>query len=270
MHPCPRISVEGLLDSIATVNTQLYGQLLSQERPDDELWDIRRAYDLTSVLYSAAYQADGRPFTAHVVSVASILALIGMPSNIVAAGLIHNVYGNGDFGDGRHSGITIERRRRVRDAVGEDIERCVHRFSELRLVDDLQAVRQQMGALSDRDRMILAIELADILDKYADLSLLYFGSCDWVTCFVDAHEQELIDIGHELGQPVLADALKQAIARVRTSQVPTALRSTPERKYLYTLVPPSLMVRSTHTWTKAVKDSAPWQFARRVIRKTPA
>ncbi len=103
MQQFTAVSAQGLIDSIAMVNTRLYGQLLAQGRSDDDLWAIRRAYDLTSVLYSGAYQADGRPFTAHVVSVASILALIGMPSTIVAAGLIHNVYGNGDFGDGRYS-----------------------------------------------------------------------------------------------------------------------------------------------------------------------
>src|SRR5262249_13311492 len=101
---------ERLLDSLAMVNTRLYCQLLEQKRPEEELWAVRRAYDLTSVLYSGAYQADGRPFTAHVVSVASILALLGMPSDIVATGPIHNVYGNGNFGDGLYSGATRQRR----------------------------------------------------------------------------------------------------------------------------------------------------------------
>lgn len=268
MQQFAAISAQGLIDSIATVNTRLYGQLLAQGRPDEDLWAIRRTYDLTSVLYSGAYQADGRPFTAHVVSVASILALIGMPSNIVAAGLIHNVYGNGDFGDGRYSGVTPQRRQRVRDAVGDDIESCVHRFGELRLTGDVQAVRAQIGSMSERDRMILAIELADLLDKYADLSVLYFGNGDWVTRFVDAHEHELIDIGYALGQPVLADALTHAIARVRSRQVPPALRSSPERRYMSTIVPLSCIVRPKLTWTKAIKQSVPWQFARRAIRGT--
>jgi hypothetical protein len=266
MQQFSAISPQLLIDSIATVNTRLYGQLLDQGRPDEELLVIRRAYDLTSALYSGAYQADGRRFTAHVVSVASILTLIGMPSNIVAAGLIHNVYGNGDFGDGRYSGATPRRRQRVRDVVGDDIEGCVHRFRELRLTGDLSVVKEQIGSMSGRDRMILAIELADFLDKYADLSVLYFGSGEWVTKFVDAHERELIDIGYALGQPVLADALGQAIARVRSRQLPAALRSGSDRKYLYTVVPASLIERPKLRWTRAIKQSPPWRFARRMIR----
>ena len=270
MQRIAAISAQDLIDSIATVNTRLYGQLLAQGRSDEELWGIRRAYDLTSVLYSGAYQADGRPFTAHVVSVASTLALIGMPSTIVAAGLIHNVYGNGDFGDGLHSSATPQRRARVRDAVGDDIESCVHRFRQLRLTGDLQPMKAKIASLSERDRMILAIELADFLDKYADLSVLYFGDGDWVTTYVDAHERELIDIGVALGQPVLAEALSLAIARVRSCQVPPALRSSAERKYLGMIVPPSCVVRPRLRWTGAVKGSAPWRFARRMIRGAPA
>jgi hypothetical protein len=270
MQQFAAVSAQGLIDSIAMVNTRLYGQLLAQGRSDDDLWAIRRAYDLTSVLYSGAYQADGRPFTAHAVSVASILALIGMPSNIVAAALIHNVYGNGDFGDGRYSGVTPQRRQRVRDAVGDDIESCVHRFSELRLTGDLQVVKSRIGWMSERDRMILAIELADLLDKFVDLSVLYFGNADWVTQFVDAHEYELINIGYALGQPVLADALTHAIAQVRSRQVPAALRQSPERRYVSTIIPLSCIERPELTWTKAIKQSVPWRFARRVIRGTPA
>ena len=259
-------SAQQLIDSIATVNTRLFAQLLEQGRPEAELQSIRQAYELTAELYSAAYQADGRPFTAHVVSVASILALIGMPSNIVAAGLVHNVYGNGDFGDGRHSGVTPERRRRVREAVGDDVEDCVHRFRELRLTDDLAPLKARIGSLSERDRMIVAIEFADLLDKYADLSVLYFGDGRWVTRYVDANESDLLEIGYALNQPVLTDALRCSIARVRSHSVPDALRSPADRKYLYTVVPPSLTERPRLKWQRVVKRSAPWRLVRRVIR----
>ncbi len=257
-----------ILASIAAVNTRLYGQLIAQGRMQHELADIRRAYELTCTLYAGAFQADGRPFVAHTVSVASILAIVGLPSNIVAAGLLHNVYGNGDFGDGRFACATPSRRLRVRNAVGSEIESCVHRFSELRLVHRLPTIKANVATMSDRDRMILSIDLADILEKYADLGVLYFGDSRWVTRFVDAHEPDLVSLAHQVDQPVLAEALSLAISRVRSGHVPPELVSSPEHAYLYTIVPPSCMERPRLTWTRALKQTALWQFARRVVRRS--
>lgn len=111
-----------LLASIARTNLQLYNQLYDQNRPNAELALIRRAYDLAAQLYSASFQADGKPFVIHVVSVASTLALLGLPSEVVAAALLHNVYNNGDFGDGRRRNADPHRRRRVAAAVDERVE----------------------------------------------------------------------------------------------------------------------------------------------------
>jgi len=254
------------LESIATVNTRLYGQLILQGRPAHELADIRHAYELTCALYSGAFQADGRPFIAHTVAVASILAIVGLPSNIIATGLIHNVYGNGDFGDGRFNCATPQRRERVRRAVGCEIESSVHRFSELRLSRRFPEIRANIGTMIEGDRLLLTIELADILEKYADLGVLFFGDSRWITRFVDAHEQDLLELAHLLNQPVLAEALSLAISRVRSSQVPTELASSPEHAYLYRLIPGSWMERPRITWTRALKQTTFWQFARRIVR----
>lgn len=260
------VSAQGLIDAIASVNTRLYAQLLGQGRAERELRDVRGAYELACEVYSGAYQADGRPFVAHVVSVASIVALLGMPSDIVAAALLHNVYGNADFGDGLWSCATDERRRRVRRAVGVRIEACVHRFSELRLANNVSAIKARLPQLDPHDRMLLAIELADALDKYADLSVLFFGDGAWVTRFVDANEQDLMDIGYAIEQPMLAGALQLAIARVRASSIPHSVRSAPDRKYLYTIVAPSQIIRPRLKWASVIKQSWPWQLARRMVR----
>jgi guanosine-3',5'-bis(diphosphate) 3'-pyrophosphohydrolase len=259
-----------LIDSIATVNTQLYGQLVRQPRPDAELWQVRRAYDLAVSLYAAIHQADGRPFSAHVVSAASVLTLLGASTTLVATALIHNVYGNADFGDGLHAAATPARREHVRHAVGAEIEAWVYRFRELRLTDDVASVKRNLGALDARDRQLLLLELADLMDKYADLSVLYFGDGRWVTDFVDANESHLIEIGHALGQPVLAEALRIAFATVRASRVPDAFRAPADRKYLYTIVPGSCrVVTPTPTLERRIKNSAPWRFARRLVRGAP-
>ena len=106
--------------SIAQTNLQLYNQMLVQGRSIEELARAKSAYDLACLIYSAHYQADGKPFVAHTVGVASILCHLGLPSEVIAFGLVHNIYGNGDFGDGRQHRSTPARRRRVREAVGPE------------------------------------------------------------------------------------------------------------------------------------------------------
>ena len=99
---------------VAQTNLQLYNQLRARGWSPAELGLLHRAYELTVSLYSGYFQNDGKPFVAHTVGVASILGHLERPAELVAAGLLHNVYTNGDFGDGRvYSARTARRRPRA-------------------------------------------------------------------------------------------------------------------------------------------------------------
>lgn len=89
-----------MMEPIAQTNLQLYNQLRREGRPAGDLALIRRCYERSVELYSGAFQGDGKPFVAHTVGVASIMGQLGVPSVVVGAACIHNVYGNGNFGDG--------------------------------------------------------------------------------------------------------------------------------------------------------------------------
>jgi hypothetical protein len=117
--------------------------------------------------------------------------------------------------------------------------------------------------------MLLVVDLADIVEKYADLGVLYFGDGEWATSFVDAHEVALIELSTALGQPLLADALAVAIARVRAGQVPAVLRSERSHKYLYPIVPLSCRQTMRDRWVVRLKRSAAWHWARAVVRGAP-
>ena len=58
--------------------------MLAQGRSIEELAQAKRAYDLASLIYSAHYQADGKPFVAHTIGIASILCHLGMPIDVIA------------------------------------------------------------------------------------------------------------------------------------------------------------------------------------------
>lgn len=232
------------MQPIARTNVQLYNQLRSAGRPPQELALIRRSYDLAVTLYSGCFQADGSPFVCHIVGVASIVAQLDLPGEAVAAACIHNVYGNGDFGDGRHNAVTPWRRNIVRDAVGAEVETYVHRFRETRSIQrTARAIPHldNLDTLDARDRYVVVIELADILEKYTDGGLLYYGDYAWVTGFVAEQRDTLTQLASRLGYPQLATALDRAFESVTSEPAPEELRT--KRKHLALVMPLSCRLR---------------------------
>src|SRR5436190_16505729 len=164
---------------IAQTNIQLYNQLRERGFALDDLLLVHRAYEFLITLYPAHYQADGKPFVAHGVGVASIVAELDQPGQLVAFGLLHNIYGNADFGDGADGGATPFRRELVREAVGAEIEALLVRFPELRIrPGNVEEIRQGLSELDESGRRLLLVDLADYLEKYVDLGVLYFGAND--------------------------------------------------------------------------------------------
>lgn len=244
MHVDPRCSpapseadARELISSIARSNVQLYNQLQAQDRPSAELQQVRSAYDLAARLYSGAYQADGKPFLLHLVSVASTLALLHLSSEVVAAALIHNVYNNGDFGDGHRRRCDGRRRQIVRDAVGDRVEALVYRFAELRLQRRLDELLRTASDLSQDDHDLVTMDLADVLEKHLDCGVLYFGDNDWVLRFSSARLPELEALARAVDQPLLGEALRIAVGEATATTIDPVLRSPAQHRYLRFVFP---------------------------------
>jgi (p)ppGpp synthase/HD superfamily hydrolase len=220
---------------IAQTNLQLYNELREAGRSLDELTLVHRAYELLARLYAGYYQADEKPFVAHGVGTASILASLDQPAEIVAVGMLHNVYGNGDFGDGLGRRITPFRRRVVREAMGERIEALLYRFGSLRIgADTVVEMKRTLPERSDVEKGLLLVDLADHLEKYADLGILYFGDAGWIFEMTELLGPDLIDIAHQLGQPRMAEMLSRAFeeASSKIGEVPEELRASDGRQHL--------------------------------------
>src|SRR3954451_10344061 len=112
----------------AQTNLQLYAQLREAGADDTDLALVRQGYDLAMHLCPASFRGSGKPLLAHLVGTASILAAMDQSARVVTAGLLHAVYVFGDFGDAR-GGVTDERRARVRQAVGRDVEDLIARYT---------------------------------------------------------------------------------------------------------------------------------------------
>ena len=231
---------------IAQTNLQLLNQLRERGLPIDELVEVRRAYEFLTTLYAGHYQADGKPFVAHGVGVASLLASLDQPAEMIRVGLLHNIYGNADFGDGLEYGVTPARRKLVREAVGSGLEELLIRFRELRpQMQTIADVRRELPRWDESDRRLVLVELADHLEKYVDLGVLYFGENDWIVGRTDSAGADLLAIAEELGEPGLAAMLSKAFdeAAAHAEGFPAELRPTAGRRYLGLVMPRSCETR---------------------------
>ncbi len=207
---------------------------------------MHRSYELLVTLYPGYYQADGKPFVAHGVGVASILATLGQPADFVALGLLHGVYGNADFGDGTDGGATPFRRSVVREAVGSELERLVLRFSQTRLhPETIQRDRRALKDLGEVDRRLQLVAVADHLEKYIDLGVLYFGDDADIVAWTERIGSDLVEIARELGEPRLAEMVSTAFAEAEAEaeRVPAELRASDAARQLKLVVPRSCRAR---------------------------
>lgn len=190
----------------AQTNIQLFNQLQREGYSKVELGLIRDAYELARQLYSGFFILSGRTQIAHVVGTASILGSLHAPAEAVAAGLIHNVYENGDFGDGR-GGFSDARRQQICQVVGIEVEEYVYRFpSAKRAVKSscrrphpqtLSAICGKADTLDPMDRQVLLLVLADRLDHRRNLE------------YMKQNDHFRGEIAEQLGFPGLAAELKQ-------------------------------------------------------------
>jgi len=251
----------------AQTNVQLYNELREQGRGPEAFALARRCYDFSSIAYSGHYQADGKPFVCHCVGVASIVAALGLPDEFVGAALLHNVYGNGDFGDDQAHVVTPRRRQRLTEAVGEPVARLAERFRRFRVSPaTLSALEEGLPGLDETDRNLLTLDLTDHLEKHLDLGVLYYGDGSWVTEVSHAHGPRLIALAARLGRPELADMLAEAFAEVRrAADVPDPLRGQSGQRYLQVVVPPSWRRRMAPELTRRFRARAA-SLRRRIAR----
>lgn len=233
----------------AQTNLQLYRQLRGGGFAGPELGVVHAAYELAARLFAGRFQASGKVFLAHVVGVASILATLRSSAAIVAAGLLHDVYRSGDFGDGR-TGASDARRESVRQAVGAEVERYVHRFACLPWTPDtMLAARDEPGRFDSVDQAVLAMRLADLLEHHLDLGVLHYADAEARCARVRRDGRLMIELAGTLGFPALATELGRVFEETVSVEIPPELRDTSGRTRAFVIAPRSYRRR----WTAALR-----------------
>jgi (p)ppGpp synthase/HD superfamily hydrolase len=224
----------------AQTNLQLYAQLAERGFAGSDLAALRRAYDLATSLFAGVYRASGKPFVAHLVGTASLLAAQGAPARLVTAGLLHSAYSHGDFGDGPR-GRTRRRAARLAAAVGEEVEGLIARYEAFPWkTSDANPRSGWPASLGPLDRDVLTMRLANELEELLDFDILYSEDAEarreeavrelptWIRWAIglsaDGIARELEEIRTRLGAHRPPDALRTG--RVRAYRPPRLLPQT--------------------------------------------
>jgi len=241
----------------AQTNLQLFNQLRYQGYSIAELSVVQLAYDLAERLFTGYFLASGRTQIAHVVGTASILASLRVPAEVVAAGLIHNVYHNGDFGDGRRD-ISDARRRQIGGVVGTTVEQYVARFSPVR--SSLSKWLRTHSASAESG----GIDLFDAIDRHV-LLIVLTEQLEHRRNFEHAGRLHAIeaDIAEQLGFPSLADELRTT----STSSEFLAKLATEGTNRSQLIAPRSYWRRPTVVFRQEVSRAR--KLVGRFIRRTP-
>jgi hypothetical protein len=227
----------------AQTNLQLYDQLCRDGYSDRDISLVRCAYDLAMRLFTCLMLPSGKLFIDHLVGTASVLAALRAPIEVVAAGLIHAAYFNGDFGTIR-TGVTDAKRKEIRNKLGANLEVYVARYHAMSWDSKtIPAIRDGVGDLDRIGRYVLLIRLANELEHRLDFADVYADNAEWFRAYKERYLPMIIDMANGLGFPALAAELAEAFNEAASGEIPPEARSRSGEPRSYLVAPESYCKR---------------------------
>src|SRR5690349_4013312 len=142
-------------------------KLVSQNRPNDDLEIIRRAYEFSLQHHEGQSRASGEPYLVHPLEVALVLAEMKLDSTAIAAGLLHDAVEDTDVTN-----------KQIVEKFGDSVAHIVDGVTKIAKInlasrEERQAenVRKMVLAMTDDIRVVL-IKLADRLHNMRTLEHL--------------------------------------------------------------------------------------------------
>jgi hypothetical protein len=222
----------------AHTSLQLLQQLNRDGYVGEGLQLVLRALALASELFACRFQYSGEPFMVHVIGAASVLSSLRAPPDLVAAALLHNAYGNGDFGDAR-GGAADWKRDVVRRAVGGEVEQYVYGFwRSLRWPGEtIPRLALALDSLDSRDRAILLLRLTDLAEHHRDLGQVFGGRQRQARDMIEHLGPVWLRLAQVLAGPVFATELKRLFEATESAQLPDELCGLTGRSGSFQLLP---------------------------------
>jgi hypothetical protein len=200
---------------IAQTIVQLLDQLDTIGYEPEALLKVRDAYMVAAQLFAESFRGSGRPFLAHLVGTASILAAYGANPALIAASLHHASYAHGRFPE-EIRGVAAMRRW-LRRRVGDMVEGLVLAYSTL----DPQAVEpDRLDDMPIAAAQAVLIRMANAIeDRQGDHN--YFDSSAWLSESNDLVQRSMpvfAAVADRLGYGAMTAILQDACARAKTDR----------------------------------------------------
>src|SRR6267378_3785439 len=140
---------------------------LKKNRPSDDPWLVRRAYEIAAERHRDQLRRSGDPYLTHLLEVAHILADMRMDSTTLSAALLHDVIEDTEFPVSR-----------IQERFGEETARLVEGVTKISRLDLLapearqaENVRKMLLAMV-HDVRVVVVKLADRLHNMRTLEFL--------------------------------------------------------------------------------------------------
>lgn len=220
----------------AQSNIQLFNQLIANNYSEKELACVLNAYKLVMNLFTGIFRSSGKTFIAHLVGTASVLVELKASVEVVNAGLLHAAYASGEFGNGTR-GVTQAKRAQLRNAVGQKVEEYIYTYTLWPEEDKVTtSATDYVNALTSLEKDVLLIRLANHLEEYLDLGMLYSGH-GRQNKYIKDESYISVELAQVLGFPNLAAELKIVFDRAFSTTLPLALANITGHNGSYLLPP---------------------------------
>ena len=207
----------------AQTKVQLFNELLAYGYDKEQLRLVLRAFELGVQLFACRFQACGKPYLAHGIGTASILAWLRARVELVAAGIIHNVYAQGNFAF-FGAGNIRSKRKMILKSLGDEVEQYLCQFRSFAIAPKtIRHLYDRFDQYCSMERRVLLLSLVETLEKFQDLEVLYYNDPDRMV-LIHQHGHTLIDLANRLGYPALAQELERSFAEILCAQVPETFR----------------------------------------------
>ena len=222
----------------AQTNIQLFNQMYDLGYDEQEIAAVKKSYELAMTLFTGRFRGSGKTFIAHLVGTASILASLRSMPHIIAAGLLHAAYDAGDFGDSK-PGLSSAKRDYVRASVDAEVEEYIASYTELKWNQEAaRSIYDKLDSLNQFEREVVLIRLANELEDYLDLGILFCGIKKRTQAgYFSSGENILSAIAQKLGFPKLAEVWKTEFEKTLIASGQPRFESIGRRNFSF-LAPP--------------------------------
>jgi hypothetical protein len=254
---------------------QLLNQAIAQGLPEAQLARLRQAYDAAERMSAGSYRGQGVPFICHLVRTASIVLAERQPVEAVMAAMLHAAYLMRRFVEKLGGPLSERQRERLRRQAGADVERLVWEYDRQPWYSAkaLDGHLSRVAEYPPITRQALVMHLANALEDYLDLGLVYRGTYPY-RARIEAFGRQKIELARALGCDQLAQELETAFRAHLEADLPASLKQNRINTYVLRNGPGAFN-RSVSNAAKRVKHAlkarlkAPAECNGRMVHAAP-